>query len=120
MPFQLGGTISLDVVQSMKLITGTTIEVYNALANLRMQPTSLVYAANCSIIAGDSAGWHHTLDLIALRSKDGITLGELMLGFPGRRWLKYMQSRDFGPRWLGILATISLISGEGTGGKTLH
>jgi hypothetical protein len=120
MLFQIGAAIHLDIIDAMKLITGTAIEVFNALARLRMQPTSLVYAANCSVIAGDSSGWRTSIEHLAERSERGFKLGELAIGFPGKNLMKHMMSHEYGPRWLGILAASSLISREKFGGGAMY
>ncbi|KAI9855805.1 MAG: hypothetical protein M1813_009614 [Trichoglossum hirsutum] len=118
--YQLGAAVNFDATQSIQAIWGNAVTVYNFFSKNSMQPAAVVYAANCSVIGGESEGWNLSLQSIAARSLNGFNLGELRLGFPGQNVMSQILETRYGSRWLGILAVASLITREYSGGKEIH
>jgi hypothetical protein len=116
----LGMAVNLDAVQGVSLLWGASSAVYNFFSKTSMQPAAVVYAANCSIVAGDSAGWQETLKNIAMRMTNGYRLGELEIGYPGKHFIHQVIEAPYGSRWLGILAIVSSIRSESAGAKGLY
>jgi hypothetical protein len=118
--YQLGAAVNFDAFQSIQVIWGNAVTVYNFFSKNSMQPSAMVYAANCSVIGGESEGWNLSLKSIAARSSDGFSYGELRLGHPGQNIVSQILGTKYGSRWLGILAVSSLITREYDGGKEIH
>ncbi|OCK91821.1 uncharacterized protein K441DRAFT_664029 [Cenococcum geophilum 1.58] len=118
--FQFGAAINLDAVQAVQSIWGTAVAVFNFFSKSSMQPSAVVYAANCSIVGGESEGWKLTLQSLSLRSTTGTVIGTLRIGYPGSGFLPHLVNTQFGPRWLGILAALAIATTEHQGARELH
>ena len=110
----------LDVTQSLKAVLGTGARIFNFLARNNLQTNPFICAADISPSAGDSIGWRRTLESISQRSSQGKKYQGLHVGFPGQNVMADILQSPFGPRWLGILAIVSLISEEINGSDELH
>jgi hypothetical protein len=54
--YQPGAAVNFDAFQSIQVIWGNAVTVYNFFSKNSMQPSAMVYAANCSVIGGESEG----------------------------------------------------------------
>ena len=118
--FQLAAAVNLDAIQAVQVIWGTAVEVFNFFSKSSMQPSAVVYAANCSTVGGESEGWKLTLQSLHLRSTSGTIVGILRIGYPGSSVLPHLLTTKFGPRWLGILAALAVATTEHQGARELH
>jgi hypothetical protein len=110
----------IDFTQCVQAVLGAGIKIFNFLARNDLQPNAFIYAGDISPSAGDSEGWRITLQSIAQRSGQGKTYAEVGIGFPGQNVMADILQSPFGPRWLGILAMVSLIPEEIKGSDELH
>ncbi|MCJ1329771.1 hypothetical protein MMC10_006451 [Thelotrema lepadinum] len=119
--WQLGAAINFDAIQSIKAIWGGVNNVVNLFSKNDIQIAAVAYMANCSVLAGESTGWTNSLrTYLAIRSSNGFDYGPLSVGYPARHILPALLSSDFGPRWLGILATASFIRKEHLAENEIH
>ena len=119
--WQLGASVNLDAIQSLKALWGAASTVINVFSKCDIQLAAVPYMVNCSIVAGESTGWTDSLRIYsAIRSSDGFNLGQLALGYPAKAALPILLESTFGPRWLGILASISFIPVEHAAEDELH
>lgn len=95
--FQIGAAVNLDAIQAVQGIWGTAVGVFNFFSKSSMQPSAIVYAANCSTVGGESEGWKLTLRSLHLRSTTGTIIGTLRIGYPGSGFLPHLLTTKFGP-----------------------
>ena len=66
--------LQLDAGEAVRTILGAGPTIYNFLTKSGLQPATLVYGTDVSANAGDSDGWHKTLESIAAVSRNRIAL----------------------------------------------